>query len=354
MDAKEYLKDYVKKVGPILQDFFSKKITEARKISPICVDMLKKYQKYMEGGKKARGGLVVLGYKCAGGKDERAIIEVSIAVEIVHSFLLMHDDVMDQDVVRRGRPAMHRQYAQLHRKRYKKGDPEHYGLSMAIDVGDTGPFLAYEILVKSSFSKKRILEAISHLNGVYLDTAYGQALDVTLEHCEKVSPGEVLLIFRLKTARYSVSGPSQLGAILAGASPDYLNLLEKYGEPVGIAFQIQDDILGTFGNEKTLGKAVDRDIKEGKNTLLIVKALEWANRKQRKFLKEHYGKEDLSQSEAEKIKKIIRDTGALEYSNKVGWQLIEKGKKYIGKITKDPYYQRLLASFADFVMERKH
>jgi len=140
---------------------------------------------------------------------------------------------------------------------------------------------------------------------------------------------------------------------LAGATDEEIKKIEPFGQPVGIAFQIRDDELGLFSNEKSLGKPIGSDVKENKNTLLHLKALKKAKGEDKEFLEYAYGNRDLTDEEVERVREITIRTGAFEYSQKTGWGLVEEGKKYIDKITKDPYHQKLLASFADFMMERK-
>ncbi|MBM4401726.1 MAG: polyprenyl synthetase family protein [Candidatus Cloacimonetes bacterium] len=351
--AKVYLKDYINKTNPIISNFFDQKIKEAAKISPITEQMMQRYKNFMSGGKRLRGALIKLGYECFGGQDERAILETSIAIEIIHSFLLMHDDIMDHDDLRRGQPTIHRQFQRVHEENYQKGDPAHYGTCLAIDLGDAGSFLAHEVLCNSSFPSKIKVRAIDLLNKILLNTAYGQALDVAYENFANITQADVMRVHTHKTAYYTVTGPLSLGATLAGAGERQIEKIRPYGQPVGIAFQIRDDILGLYSDEKTLGKPIDSDIRENKNTLLIVKAFDWANKRDLEFLRSHYGRSGLSREEIEKIRKIIKRTGSLEYSNKTGWELVEEGKSFIPRITPAISSRELLASFADFMMERE-
>lgn len=350
--ARAYLKDYVSKTEPILAKFFDQKIKEAAEISPINTEMMRRYKDFMKGGKKLRGALVKLGNECFNGKNEKAILQASIAMEIIQSFLLIHDDIMDQDELRRGKPTIHHQFETIHKQKYKKGDSSHYGICLGIVLGDTSFSLAIGILCASSLPDKVKIRALDLLNKILLNTTYGQALDVTYECFETITYEDVLRVHTHKTAYYTITGPLSIGAALAGAENNQIEKIKHFGQPIGIAFQIRDDILGMYSDEKTLGKPVDSDIREGKNTLLIVKALELANKKDKEFLQSHYGKTNLSKRNVEKIRKIIKDTGSLEYSNQLGWQLVQEGKSFIPEITTDPSLQKILASFADFMMER--
>ena len=179
-------------------------------------------------------------------------------------------------------------------------------------------------------------------------------LDVELPYLDrKRQKSDVLTIMKYKTARYSVSSPLQLGAILAGANQQLIRELGVFGESLGIAFQIQDDILGVFGEEKTLGKSNKSDIEEGKNTLLIVEALKKASPKQKKKLHKYYGCGTLSALGLEVIREIFTETKALEYAQKQAIKYTTQAKKVIPGITKDPFLSKLLAQMAEYLVERK-
>ncbi len=352
MQAKAYLEDYIKKTEPILDSFFKTQKKEAAKISPITAEMMRIYRKYM-GGKNIRGSLTKLGYECFNSKNGKAILKASLMVEITHTWILIHDDIMDRDILRRKMPTIHVQYENFHKKRYKKGEGDHYGLSMAMDMGDIGFALSYLLLSDSDFSDKvktRVLRAFSNQ---ILSTAYGQALDLTYELEDKLSEEDVLRVHHYKAANYTITGPLQYGALFAGADEKEVKKIEKYGLPVGIAFQIRDDELGLFSDEKTLGKPIGSDVKENKITLLHLKALELAKGEDKKFIRNAYGNKDLTKRELNRVRKITQETGALDYSQKMARRLVEKGKKFIPQITQNPKLVDTLSNMADFMIERE-
>ena len=352
MEAKAYLQDYVKKTEPLLDSFFRTKEKEAAKISPLSAGMMRTYRQFM-GGKNIRGALVKLGYECFGGQDEKAILKASLMITLTHSFLLMHDDVMDQDVLRRGKPTIHVQYSKLHRERYKKGEAEHYGLSIAIDLGDIGFTLAHLLLTDTGFSDEIKIRVLKRFNQQILTTAFGQALDVTLEATDKILEKDILKIHHYKTANYTITGPLQYGALFAGADERKIKKIEKFGLPIGIAFQLRDDELGLFANEKSLGKPIGSDVREDKNTILHFKALELAKGKEKEFIRKAYGKKNLTKIELERVRRITQETGALAYSQTMAKSLVKKGKKYISQITQEPRLVDTLRKMADFMIERQ-
>ncbi len=352
MRLKSFLADYSQQADQLLDRFFQVKKKQAETISPLAVQMLDLYQDHLRGGKKARGALMVLGYQIAKGKETNKIFKASLFLEMIHSFLLIHDDVMDKALLRRGRQTPEVFYQKLADKKNFKGDKKHFALSMAIDLGDLGMFLAQEALFDSGFTKDRLFDCQKEANLVFQQVAFGQALDIFGEKKGKFSQDYVLKIHKLKTADYSVSGPLRLGAILAGGNNSLLENLTDYGLNLGIAFQIQDDYLGAFGDEKVLGKETGQDIKEGKATLLILKAKQKASRQERDFLEKTYGKKDISRSEIDRIKEIFIKTGADKYSLQKASQLVTEAKIVVDKITTDKNKRGLLEQLADYMVKR--
>ncbi|MDO8515344.1 MAG: polyprenyl synthetase family protein, partial [bacterium] len=309
----------------------------------IATDMLKKYQEFCHGGKKLRGALIQLGYELT-DKNKKDILEASTSIEIIHSFLLMHDDIEDQDETRRGKPTIHKQYAKNH--------SAHYGLSMGINTGDLGHDLGMEVLLNSKLPSQNKINAAIYLTQLLQRVVYGQGLDVTYEQMENITEENVMQVHLHKTAIYTISGPLIIGAILGGFNKNSLEMINKFGEPVGIAFQLRDDELGLFSTEETLGKPIGSDIREGKNTLLRVKAMEFATKKDREFLNYAYGNPNISKKDVKMIQDITVNTGALDYSKKLSKSLVEQGKKIIPAITKNKDYQETLISMADFMISR--
>ena len=353
MDARTYLKEYVAQSSPVIREFLDTEIQEAEKISPVTADIVRRFKIFMDGGKRLRGAQIILGYEMFGGRDQQAILKASTVIEIIHAFLLMHDDIMDQDNLRRGAPTIHEQFAELHKKESAKRDGRHYGVSMAIDTGDIGMFLAGKLLASLPFSAEYLLRVDGFLHQLLLEVGYGQALDVTYETYRKLTVDDVLRVHRYKCADYTISGPLIIGGLLAGKSLDELQAFYQYGLPVGIAFQLRDDELGMFSSAKVLGKPADSDLREGKNTVLILHALQKAKGKDREFLQWAHGNAHLKEADVERVRGILTDTGALVYSQKLARKLVEEGKSHIPEITPEPYFQDLLRKMADFMIDRE-
>ncbi len=224
---------------------------------------------------------------------------------------------------------------------------------MAIMIGDLASAFGYEILANSDFPPELKIKAIQKLNQIISNTTAGEAMDVVLGMDLKMSAARIFEMQKYKTAMYTMEGPLHLGAILAGADEKFLRSLSKFAVPLGIAYQIQDDIIGVFGNEKEIGKPVGSDIREGKKTLLISDALKRANEKQKKTLNSILGNRKIGIGDIDKARKIIADTGSLELSNKKAEKLIKLSKKYIEKIEDNGEEKVFLKELANFVVKRR-
>jgi geranylgeranyl diphosphate synthase, type I len=354
VDAKTELQKYKKILDIKLAEYFASKIKETQKVSPLAVQAIKNIREMtLAGGKRVRAAFMYWGYKAAGGQEDENMVEASMSIELSHVFLLIHDDIIDRDEFRHGIPAMHKKYENLARKFYKRVDPVHFGESMSMIVGDMAAAFGNEIIFNSKFSAENIMRALDKLQKIVSMTGAGEMSDIVLEAKGKATEKDVLKVHEQKTAKYTIEGPLHLGALLAGADKNVLESLSAYAVPVGIAFQIQDDILGIFGSEKKLGKPVCSDLREGKQTLLIVKALEKANISEKRKLRAMIGNRDIEDEEIEEFRGIIQRTGSLEYSQNMARDLIEKGKREILNSKISAKSKEFMVGIADYLVSRE-
>ena len=185
-----------------------------------------------------------------------------------------------------------------------------------------------------------------------LETGYGEALDVEYSYKEATFEA-IWQMMQAKTAKYSFVGPLTLGAVLAGADKSQINALAKFGLLVGTAFQLQDDFLGVFGNEKILGKSILSDMREGKNTILIYKTREIITSQDKRELERLWAKKDAKMADLKKIRQIIISSGAFDWNQAQKRKLVGEAKVHIQKITKEPSLRQILSQLADFVIERE-
>lgn len=287
----------------------------------------------LSGGKRIRGALLMQAYFGVGGKERKKILQVAAAIELVHLFLLVHDDIIDCGSLRHGQKTLHRFFAQKNNKNFLNEKNNHFGESMGIITGDMIYSIANKLILEAGFSATQTANAFLKLQKIVGLTIIGQSQDIGIEYYGKASEQEVLAMYENKTARYTFEGPLHLGAMFAGCEDKKtFQSLSRYAVPLGIAFQIQDDILGVFGSEKKMGKSVASDIEEGKLSLLVVEAREKASKIQQKQLDEILGKKKLTTKEIKNFQEIITATGSLQYAQDLANKYFKQGKSEIEKI----------------------
>jgi geranylgeranyl diphosphate synthase type I len=354
MDSKEILADFKKKVDAEIEIYLDKAIKEAKPRDRVIADSLKYIKKViLSGGKRLRPAFMYFGYLAVGGKETGKIIKTSVSIELIHTFLLVHDDIIDRDSKRHGLPTINNRYEKIARKIFFGKNPEHFGNSMAIIIGDMIGALGNQVLFDSKFDSNLIMKALSKLQSIVSMTVIGETKDVYIENLGKASEKEIMKMYEYKTAKYTVEGPLHLGAILGGADQKVLENMTSFSIPIGIAFQIQDDILGIFGDENKIGKPVGSDIKGGKQTILIAKARENGSREQKHILKELLGKKDLNIQDINKVKKIIKETGSLDYAQELSKKLVSEGVEIIKKTKISNEAKDFLIDIANYLINRK-
>ena len=355
-EATTQLKEWQEKINEELQREFDNHKERAEEIHPEGVKVIDFLEDYtMRGGKRVRPALIIAGYKSCGGEEVEKIVPASLSIEALQSYLLIHDDIMDEDELRRGDKTLHKMYEEYHEQEFSGARPEKFGENMGIVAGDIANSFAVSQLIDSDFENETKIEALRKFEKIHRHTGYGQALDITFNQreVEEVCENDVLTVHHLKTAQYTMAGPLELGAIFAGGDGEQIEMLRKYGEKAGKAFQVYDDMLGLYGNKQKLGKPVDSDLKEGKRTLLILKALENANEKQKEFILNALGNDDITEDEVREVRKIVKETGSYEYSRKKTIELAEEAKEALDEDVLDPEMVKFLKGLADYIITRE-
>lgn len=266
------------------------------------------------GGKRIRGALTMLGYEMSGGKDMDMIVQAARAVEMVHAYILIVDDIQDRSITRRGGPTAHKMLQQYHEEHSLADDAEHFGVAIALNAGLIGNHAAQMILANLAVSEEYRISAINILNRTMIVTAHGQTGDIMNEVASDVHKDNVERVMEWKTAHYTILNPLHMGMVLAGADCHATDAITEYAIQTGKAFQITDDILGTFGEEHESGKSPQDDIKEGKRTLLTVYALDHTSNGNKNFLIQMLGNRQITPEEFLRTKEILIECGALEYA----------------------------------------
>jgi geranylgeranyl diphosphate synthase type I len=270
-----------------------------------------------QGGKRLRPALVYYTYRACGGAADEEVLPLALSTELLHTYLLIHDDIMDHAEFRRGLPAAHVRFSDAHRTQGFHGDADDFGRSAAILLGDLAQSWAVELACRVSI--RRGLgggvdggELARCFSAMCQEVIGGQYLELQVAQRRAATEEELLRVLRLKSGRYTAERPIQLGALLAGAPPEVLAELSRYGAAVGEAFQLQDDLLGMFGDPETVGKPVDADLKEGKFTFLIHHALAKATPEQRLTLDAALGNPEATPEQTAAARRVLAETGARE------------------------------------------
>jgi geranylgeranyl diphosphate synthase, type I len=338
-----------------LTQLFQEKIAVAGKIDPVYVDLLGEIANITAhpGGKRLRPYLTYLAYVGYGSQDTAAIIDVATSQELYHSFLLIHDDVIDRDTLRHGRPNIGGRYRQR-LAHLGTAEAAHYADSMAILAGDIQSGLMFELITRSSFSDAQKVAVIQRLTQSMFEIVGGEVLDVLLplEAEPQLDRRRILQVMQYKTASYSFSTPLQIGAMLAGASAEQLTAIDSVAIPLGVAFQITDDLLGMFGDERQTGKPATSDLEEGKHTLLMAHGLALADAAGRATLQRHLGHNELDPAGHAEVVAVLEACGAAAKTRAEAAGYITTAQRNLSKLGLTPAATKALEELTAFVIKR--
>lgn len=300
------------------------------------------------GGKRLRPAFFHWAHVGAGGVPFAPdALDAAAAIEMLHAFALAHDDIMDASLSRRGHPTVHVRFAAAHRERQWQGDPDRFGEAVAILVGDLAHVCADHLMLERSPDIARIWDELR------LEVNVGQYLDVLAGAIGSASEDTARRILEYKTGRYSVQRPLHLGAALADAYERLGPALTAYGRPVGVAFQLRDDLLGAFGDSSVTGKPVGDDLREGKPTPLLASARSAATPSQSRILL-RAGNRAMSDVELSELQQVMVDTGAVDTIEREIAALTDEAMEALGRMSLVGDADRALAELAHFVAFRAH
>jgi geranylgeranyl diphosphate synthase type I len=318
------------------------KVDAARAQGPDVVDMARAVRDLsVRGGKRLRAALVVVGYRAAtGSADLEPALDAGVAIELLHTYFLIHDDWMDDDDMRRGGPTVHA----LLEKRYKS---KPLGDACAILAGDFAVALATEALARVDVPVERLPRAFSAFAQMQIDAVAGQQLDILAR-----SP-DAEKMYELKTGSYTVAGPLRMGAILAGGSPELIRGLERFALPAGVAFQMRDDLLSAFGDPSLTGKPFANDIKSGKRTLLVEQVFRLAHGKHLKTFERAWGNVAATHAELRRAVDVLERSGARRAVEERTAVLAAQALRAVDDAGLPDTGKRLLVGAVDALLERK-
>ncbi len=310
-------------------------------VSPLLFESIREFT--LREGKRLRPLLLILTYKAYVPKTKKIAKELynaSTCMEFLHNFMLIHDDIIDQSDLRRGRPTLHKILAHT----TPSDNPDKLGIDLGIIAGD----IVYALAIDAFLSIKEPLErkerALKYFIQTATFTAMGEFIDTVLgvKGISEVSEKDVFLNYTLKTARYTFDCPMVTGAILAGAPEGDIRKISDFGILIGQAFQIQDDIIGIYETEKNIGKSILSDLAEGKKTIMVIHAYKNLKGKQRAQFLKIFEKKTKTLADLEKVKKIFIEAGSLNYALKHVNTRLVKAQKILAELKMNLEYKSLI------------
>ena len=311
-------------------------------------DFLDRLLPFATAGKLLRGCLVCFSYEALSGQAaDGTVHRAAAALEITHSALLIHDDIMDNDTLRRGRASMHRQY-QEQAKEDNFADAAHYGVSIALGGGDLALFLAFGLLAdcpaaaRTLFARQLAVTCAGQMQDIYLEARPGMPTRKDIE-----------ALMAAKTASYSLSLPLALGAVLAEQPAAVIGQLQDFGVAAGTIFQIRDDELGVMGDSGATGKPVGSDIKEGKKTLLAYHLFERCDAGEKRKLQAIFGNAAATAQDVRFVRQLAERHGMQALLNDEIGRLESRAAAVIDDMTVPDTMKLTMAELVRFCAQRQ-
>ncbi len=327
-DVTDVLKKYSTIVVKTIEE--NLEVIEPKELQDACIYLTK------AGGKMLRPALTLIVADAVGGNKDDAL-KTAAAIELIHTFSLIHDDIMDDDDMRRGKPSVHKVWDE----------------PTAILAGDTLFSKAFEMVILSNdnINPINVTNALSVIADACVKICEGQASDMGFEGNFDVNEEEYSKMIFKKTGAL-IAAATKAGAIMGDADFEVVDAMYEYGRLIGQAFQIQDDYLDVVSDEDSLGKPIGSDIAKGKMTLMVVKALAEAKEDDKKRLIEILKNTESSQDEVDEAINLFNKYGSIEYAHNLALENVRKAKQVL-EILDDSESKQILVQLADFVLERK-
>ncbi len=299
------------RIREALDDFLDHQATRLAPLGDDAARLVAEARTCVSGGKRFRAAFCYWGYRAIQPDvlDDDALVRACAGLELLHASALVHDDFMDSSDTRRGRPATHRAFEAEHRASGWTGDPQQYGAAAAILLGDLLLGWGGDMLRDCGLPRTNVDAALSVFELCRTEVIAGQFLDISVQARARADIELAMTVLRYKSAKYSIERPLEIGAALAGASPEQSAELCSFGLPLGEAFQLRDDLLGVFGDPTLTGKPAGDDLVEGKRTVLIALALDATSAHDTERLDGSLGT-PLAEAEVSDLRRIIEASGA--------------------------------------------
>lgn len=335
---EQHLKNYLRRLD---------KTYRLKQISPLLFRSINDF--VLRKGKRIRPILLTVGYLGFTKKPAARLYQTALSIELLHDFMLVHDDIIDKADIRRGKPAMHKLLAKpLNKHKGLKFN----GQDLAIVAGDVMYAMAIDSFLSINENMVRKEKALRQFIRAAIYTGMGEFIELLCgaKKLEQINKGDIYRIYDYKTAHYTFAAPLASGATLAGAPKNEVRRLYQYGIYLGRAFQIKDDILGIFASKKDIGKSILTDLQEGKKTLLAWYASRNSTPKQRLMLNNIFAKKKVNRSDLLKFQGLIKHSGALDNARREIVELLQKARALLKPCTINRKYKTFLNNYSQKVL----
>lgn len=352
-----------------INHFLKQKNIELSDLGTDISPLINETEAFLQGGKRLRGQFLITGFEAVAptalasdrNKTVEALLLTASALELFHAAALIHDDIIDKSDTRRGRPTVHETFRTFHQENNFSGEADHFGLATALLAGDILQSWADELMndgLDLLNSREHARSARKIFNTMRSEVAMGQLLDVIeesrnsfAEHQLQLERSTKVLIY--KSAKYSVQAPLLLGGTMAGANKEESTALADFGLPVGVAFQLRDDLLGVFGDEEVTGKPSGDDLREGKRTVLVTLAREELPPGPKRVFDDMHGTSDLDDTQIKTLQHTIEDTGARQRVEQMIQQNVGLARQALNDSTLQQSAKTELLKLADLATVRE-
>jgi geranylgeranyl diphosphate synthase type I len=346
--------EFAQRIDHALQAFISGQRRTLRELGADVDPLLDAAAAVVSGGKRLRPAFCFWGWRAAGQPGDDRIVVAASSLELLHASAIVHDDVMDDSDTRRGQPAAHRYFQRVGRLASPLGPNVQFGVGSAILLGDLLLSWSDQQLRASGLPIESIARAMPYFDAMRSEVAAGQFLDLLAQASGQNSVERAMRVLRYKSAKYTVERPLQVGASLAGADEPLIKAMSGYGIPLGEAFQLRDDVLGVFGDPEVTGKPAGDDVRQGKRTVLMSRAVELASDDDLLLLESAIGDQGLTDESVAHVLAAVERSGALAYVEGLITQLSVTALKVLAEAPiRDEEARIALSELADAATRRE-
>ena len=349
-----YAKKYIPNINNAIKLIFDSKLNDVE--NPFLKDYYSELSDYfLSGGKRIRPLLCIATYNAFHNNQDNSIVHPSVGVEFLHNATLIHDDIIDRDDFRRGKPSFHFRFRNYHKQyKLKKMNASDFGVSIGLIGGDSVFIMGLEAFLFNEFKRDLNLKAIKYYEQGFIEIINGVLIETDMVNRKDLTISDYIKMISLKTGAL-IEKSILIGANYAEVETKFLKDLSRYGLNLGIIFQIIDDILGTFGDEKVTGKPTDGDIREGKQTCLLITALNNLENEKREKLESLIENPNMTNENVKEVKDLFRDANVIDSCKKLANNYYQEAKSSLENLKAEikTSEAEFFASLLDFVMNRK-